>query len=162
MLVAPCACVRWLEYTTHGNNQIFKWWPRTRHGKSERILGFIPLPTFNKALAAKIFLWWISNKPSRASNYVLALAGDHNLSNKKIFATLGVKYYANKLYLLYNVCGIKWPLIFQFTLLCLFKDTTSFTFHTHLLWYDMIKYDNLFILLSYNEYFYNEMNNCDM
>ena len=27
--------------------------------------------------------------------------------------------------------GIKWPLFFQYTLLCLFIDTTSFTFYTH-------------------------------
>ena len=25
-------------------------------------------------------------------------------------------------------CGFKWPLFFQYTLLCLFIDTTSFTF----------------------------------
>ena len=31
-------------------------------------------------------------------------------------------------------CGIKWPLFFQYRLLCLFIDTTSFTF-THILLY---------------------------
>ena len=31
------------------------------------------------------------------------------------------------------VCGIKWPLFFQYALLCLFIDTTSFTFCTHLI-----------------------------
>ena len=31
----------------------------------------------------------------------------------------------------FYVCGINWPLFFSYTLLCLFFDTTSFTFYTH-------------------------------
>ena len=32
----------------------------------------------------------------------------------------------------FYVCGIKWPLFFHHILVCLFIDTTSFTFYTHL------------------------------
>ena len=41
-----------------------------------------------------------------------------------------VQWGSNSKHVFY-VCGIKRPLFFQYTLPCLFIDTTSFTFYTH-------------------------------
>ena len=56
------------------------------------------------------------------------VVGKENVINP---LSLNFTHYTSTLVFSPNVCGIKWLLFFKYTLLCLFIDTTSFTFLTH-------------------------------